>query len=70
MLLIRTDESGTGLELPRQISRKSIPIPGDTFYCTIHQKVYRHIVNHSYSPDDKSPLFSGIVHAIYSVKEE
>lgn len=69
MLLIRTDMSGLFLEKPRQITRKSIPVNGDTFYSTEQRRVYTHVVNHSFSADDSSPLFKGIVHAIYTPED-
>lgn len=70
MLLIRTDMSGTAIDTPRNISRKSIPGHGSYFYCTEQQKYYQHVVNHSFSADDNSPLFKGIVHAIYTIQED
>ena len=69
MLLVRTDMSGTTIDTPRNISRESIPMPGSTFYCTNEQRIYQHVVNHSYSADDSRPLFKGMIHAIYTIQD-
>lgn len=70
ILLIRTDMSGFLLEKPWRIKRENIPSTGSTFYATDQQRIYQHVVNHSYSADDNSPLFKGIVHAIYTIRED
>lgn len=69
ILLIRTEMSGAPIGTPLVIDRKDIPKPGNFYYSATYQMTFKLVVNHSYSPDDKSPLYTGIVHAIYDVEK-
>lgn len=62
ILLIRTDMSGLPISNPKVVySRSDYPAQNSNY------SGYKHIVNHSFSPDNKHSLFSGIVHAIYTI---
>lgn len=70
ILLIRTDMSGLPICEPQKIqSRAEFPLQNSTYYSEQFGYTYQHVVNLSYSADDKHSLFKGVIHAIYTIGE-
>lgn len=64
ILLIRTDMNGLPICNAEVVySRSQYPTQNSTYLS------YKHVVNHSFIPDDKHSIYSGIVHAIYTLSE-